>query len=248
MRAREFINEDADAVRRQLQKDWMPQGYIPPAEYRGKNISLPRDEQGRPIEPGLEQPAVSPEDLLMPLAGVGRKIIQGTAATARNSLGKRVYDLANKPNPYNPLTAKHIGSTKGTAEYHADKAFRKEFGRNPPNWLDGPDVLPQWGGRDAYRQASKRYADISNDFLQRGYAYRPLQDIPTIPDSLPKPKLDPRQARSQQLTPQEIWDQTKNVVNKSVDKSNVPLGIDAANNFKNYAQDWSANKKDQSKK
>jgi hypothetical protein len=181
----------------------------------------------------------------MPLAGVGRKIIQGTAATARNSLGKRAYDLANKPNPYNPLTAKNIGSAKGTAKFHADQAFRKEFGRNPPSFADGPEVIQQFGGRDAYRQASERYTDISNDFLQRGYAYAP-EKLPSIPDTLPR--IDPSQVRPRQLTAHQKWDRAQDIFNKSVNKGNVPLGIDAVNTVKNYAQDWSANKKDQSKK
>lgn len=79
MRAREFIREaeDVDLLRQQLEKERMPQHYIPPDEYRGKNISLPRDQQGRPIEPGLEQPLVSPEDVLLPFAGsLGRKLSQ----------------------------------------------------------------------------------------------------------------------------------------------------------------------------
>lgn len=79
MRAREFIceAEDVDLLRQQLEKERMPQHYIPPAEYRGKNLSLPRDQQGRPMEPGLEQPLVSPEDVLLPFAGsLGRKLSQ----------------------------------------------------------------------------------------------------------------------------------------------------------------------------
>jgi len=60
MRAYEFIIEASsnDDLKQELEKDWMPQGYVPPPEGKGKNISLPRDEKGHPIEPGLEQPLV----------------------------------------------------------------------------------------------------------------------------------------------------------------------------------------------
>ena len=85
MRAKEFIREVENTnLKQELQKDWMPQNYIPPAEYRGKNISLPRDEKGRPIEPGLEQPLINPEDILLPIAGsLGRKVTQGIGGLAR---------------------------------------------------------------------------------------------------------------------------------------------------------------------
>ena len=68
MRAHEFITEAApfkSDVQAELQKDWMPSKTdIQPPELKAKNISLPRDEQGRAVEPGLEQPLVSPEDII----------------------------------------------------------------------------------------------------------------------------------------------------------------------------------------
>ena len=185
MRAREFT----------LEVKLGPNGSIDTQKYasstldqRGPGAALPRDAQGHPIEPGLEQPLVSPDDLLMPLAGAGRKVIQGARGLARNSLGKRAYDLANKPSIYNPLTLKNIGNKQSTARYHADQAFRKEFGQNPPSFADGDEVIQKFGGRDAYRQASERYAEIFNDFAQRGYQYD-ANKIPTIQDKLPR--LDP---------------------------------------------------------
>lgn len=193
MRAKEFIKEaqDVEAIRQELQKDYMPQGYVTPQEYRGKNISLPRDEQGRPIEPGLEQPLVSPEDIVLPFAGAGKKVVQGVSGMAKN-IGTRTaaksatvvpdlakdtvskiknigYDLANKPHPYNPFTAKNIGREQETAKYHADKAFRKEYGIEPPTYSNIDKQIQQFGGTDAYKKASRKYTDLSNDFLNRGY-------------------------------------------------------------------------------
>jgi hypothetical protein len=205
MRAHEFINEAEDAaLRKELQKDWMPQGYIPSKENRGKNLTLPRDERGWPIEPGLEAPLISPEDILLPFAGLGKKVVQGATGLARN-IGTRTaadaaaksttvapelakdtvgkikdigYDLANKPHPYNPLTAKNIGREQGTARYHADKAFRKEYGMEPPSYSNIDKEIQQFGGTGPYKQASKKYTDMSNDFLNRGYQIRP----PTVPE------------------------------------------------------------------
>lgn len=88
MRAYEFIIEASsnDDLKQELEKDWMPQGYVPPPEGKGKNISLPRDEKGRPIEPGLEQPLVSPEDFLLPFAGsLGRKATQAVSGLTRSA-------------------------------------------------------------------------------------------------------------------------------------------------------------------
>jgi len=207
MRAHEFINEadDVEAARKELQKDWMPQGYVPSAENRGKNVTLPRDERGWPIEPGLEAPLISPEDILFPFAGLGKKVVQGVTGLARN-VGTRTaadaaaksatvapelakdtvgkikdigYDLANKPHPYNPLTAKNIGREEGTAKFHAAKAFRKEYGMEPPSYSNIDKEIQQFGGPAAYRQASSKYADLSNKFVNRGYSMspRPISDI-----------------------------------------------------------------------
>jgi hypothetical protein len=208
MRAHEFINEAEDAaLKKELQKDWMPQGYIPSKENRGKNLTLPRDERGWPIEPGLEAPLISPEDIVLPFAGLGKKVVQGVTGLARN-IGTRTaadaaaksatvapelakdtvgkikdigYDLANKPHPYNPLTAKNIGREQGTAKYHADKAFRKEYGMEPPSYSNIDKEIQQFGGTGPYKQASKKYTDMSNDFLNRGYSMSPrsLPDIGT---------------------------------------------------------------------
>ena len=110
MRAYEFIIEASsnDDLKQELEKDWMPQGYVPPPEGKGKNISLPRDEKGHPIEPGLEQPLVSPEDFLLPFAGsLGRKATQAVSGLTRSATSTKLApqavgdfsqksDLANK--------------------------------------------------------------------------------------------------------------------------------------------------------
>jgi len=68
MRIREIILEAApfkSDLQAELQRDWIPSKTdIQPPELKAKSISLPRDDQGRPIEPGLEQPLVSPEDII----------------------------------------------------------------------------------------------------------------------------------------------------------------------------------------
>lgn len=93
MRAYEFIAEAAPFkpdLQAELQRDWMPSRTdIHPPELKAKGISLPRDEQGRPIEPGLEQPLVSPEDIIglgAPSIAKGvAKAAQGTAKLARKA-------------------------------------------------------------------------------------------------------------------------------------------------------------------
>lgn len=91
MRAYEFIKEEAPFktdLQAELQKDRMPSRTdLQPSDLKAKNISLPRDEQGRPVEPGLEQPLVSPEDLVglgAPSLAKGiAKSIQGGAKLAQ---------------------------------------------------------------------------------------------------------------------------------------------------------------------
>ena len=90
MRAYEFIREEAPFktdLQAELQKDWMPsRADIQPPELKAKNISLPRDERGWPIEPGLE-PSIGPEDLIglgAPSLAKGiAKSIQGGAKLAQ---------------------------------------------------------------------------------------------------------------------------------------------------------------------
>lgn len=96
MRIREIILEAApfkSDLRAELQQDWMPSKTdIQPPELKAKNISLPRDDQGRPIEPGLEQPLVSPEDII----GLGApSMAKGMAKLAQG--GTR---LAQKVQPH----------------------------------------------------------------------------------------------------------------------------------------------------
>jgi hypothetical protein len=197
MRAKEFIKEEAPYqvdLKKELQKDWMPDPSSMPIEkdWRTDPGARAAKERGQ----ALQQPPVSPEDLIgFGLGALSRKgpgmmsraLDTGTVVknpqtyTPKDTVGKIKdigYDLANKPSPYNPLTAKNLGREQATARYHADKAFRKEFGMNPPSYSNIDKEIQQFGGTDAYRQASKKYTDISNDFLNRGYQIR----TPTAPE------------------------------------------------------------------
>jgi hypothetical protein len=55
-------------------------------DQRGPGLALPRDQQGRPIEPGLEQPMLSPEDLI----GLGATSVVRNLAKKGAELGKNV--------------------------------------------------------------------------------------------------------------------------------------------------------------
>ena len=96
MRAYEFITEAAPFkpdLQAELQKDWMPSKTdIQPPEFKAKGLTLPKDELGRPIEPGLEQPLVSPEDII----GLGApSMAQGIAKLAQGGT-----KLAQKAQPH----------------------------------------------------------------------------------------------------------------------------------------------------
>jgi hypothetical protein len=93
MRAYEFIKEEAPFktdLQAELQKDRMPSRTdLQPSDLKAKNISLPRDDQGRPVEPGLEQPLVSPEDLI----GLG-------APSLAKGIAKSIQTGARKVEPH----------------------------------------------------------------------------------------------------------------------------------------------------
>lgn len=89
MRAREFTSEVKLG----------PGGTVDTQQYgsstvdqRGPGLSLPRDERGRPIEPGLEQPMFGPEDIV----GLGAPLLtKGAAKLAQGGV-----KLAQKAQPY----------------------------------------------------------------------------------------------------------------------------------------------------
>lgn len=176
MRAREFMeqapfkNNKEDDLRRALQRDIdIP---VMPTEKDWRTD--PEARRKKEKEQALELPPVSPEDL------VGTGIFKAPALAAVNTLSKTApkklstkigdiaYDLKNKPNPLNPMTIKDVGTEKATIKYHADNAFRKKYGMEPPTYDIDKD-LKRFGGTDAYRKASNDYATISNDFQNRGY-------------------------------------------------------------------------------
>lgn len=152
MRAYEFIIEAEDPdLKQELQKDWMPQNYIPPAEYRGKNLSLPRDEQGRPVEPGLDQPLVSPEDILLPFASFGKNVIQkvgqGVSSAAKNLGTKTASSAAADLSQKADLATKHPWTQ------------RTKYSNLPP---EGP--FSQETYKQAMRQAREQTPPTSGPF------------------------------------------------------------------------------------
>jgi hypothetical protein len=49
----------------------------------------------------------------------------------------------------------------------------------PPSYSNIDKEIQQFGGTGPYKQASRKYTDIANDFLNRGYSMSP-QPIPNI--------------------------------------------------------------------
>jgi hypothetical protein len=148
MRAKEFIREAENTnLKQELQKDWMPQGYVPPQELRGKNISLPRDEKGRPIEPGLAQPLISPEDLVLPLAGsLSRKVTQGIGGLARGAT-KSTSGMTSTASSAVPQTSLDLAQKAELAAKYPWQQ-RTKFSNLPP---EGP--FSQQTYQDAMRRA-----------------------------------------------------------------------------------------------
>ena len=159
MRAHEFINEAEDAaLRKELQKDWMPQGYVPSAENRGKNLTLPRDEKGIPIEPGLEAPLISPEDILFPFAGLSKKIVQGVTGMAKNIGTRTAADAAAKSSIVAPQAAADL-SQKADLATKYPWTQRTKYSNLPP---EGP--FSQQTYLPAMRQARQQTAPTSGPF------------------------------------------------------------------------------------
>jgi hypothetical protein len=148
MRAKEFIREAENTnLKQELQKDWMPQGYVTPQEFRGKNISLPRDEKGHPIEPGLAQPLISPEDLVLPLAGsLSRKVTQGIGGLARGAT-KSTSGITSTASSAVPQTSLDLAQKAELAAKYPWQQ-RTKFSNLPP---EGP--FSQQTYQDAMRRA-----------------------------------------------------------------------------------------------
>lgn len=159
MRAKEFITEaeDVDLLRQQLEKERMPQRYIPPAEYRGKNLSLPRDEKGQPIEPGLEQPLISPEDIVLPMAGsLGRKLSQAGPGLIKGAITKSTPSVtATSVTPQ--VTADIAQKAELAAKYPWQQ--RTKFINLPP---EGP--FSQQTYQDAMRKAWQQTPSTQGPF------------------------------------------------------------------------------------
>ena len=167
MRAYEFIIEAEDSdLKRELQKDWMPQGYVPSAENRGKNLSLPRDEKGVPIEPGLEAPLISPEDILFPFASFGKNVIQkvgqGVSSAAKNlgtkTASSTAADTAAKSSIVAPQAAADL-SQKADLATKYPWTQRTKYSNLPP---EGP--FSQETYKQAMRQAREQTPPTSGPF------------------------------------------------------------------------------------
>jgi len=171
MRAREFIQEAENTnLKQELQKDWMPQNYIPPAEYRGKNISLPRDEKGRPIEPGLQQPLINPEDILLPIAGsLGRKVTQGIGGLARGAT-KSTSGMTSTASSVAPQATTDVAQKAELAAKYPWQQ-RTKFSNLPP---EGP--FSQQTYQDAMRRAWQQTPPTQGPFD----AFKDLVNAPGI--------------------------------------------------------------------
>lgn len=149
MRAHEFITEAApfkSDLQAELQRGWMPSKTdIQPPELKAKNISLPRDDQGRPIEPGLEQPLVSPEDII----GLGApSMAKGMAKLAQGGT-----KLAQKVQP-------HLLGLDPTRPVVRNKLYNPRIG--------GPE-FPAGSTQQAYNVRGVRRPEEIEDLLGTGF-------------------------------------------------------------------------------
>ena len=149
MRAYEFITEAAPFkpdLQAKLQQDWMPSKTdIQPPEYKAKNISLPRDDQGRPIEPGLEQPLVGPEDII----GLGApSMAKGIATLAQGGT-----KLAQKAQP-------HLLGLDPTRPVVRNKLYNPQIG--------GPE-FPAGSTQQAFNVRGVRRPEEIEDLLGTGF-------------------------------------------------------------------------------
>ena len=117
------------------------------------------------------------------------------AARTTKTVKDTAYDIVNKPHPFNPLTAKDLGTEKATARYHADKIYQKQTGKEVPKSTD-------IGNKDVNQaQLTKdrnKLSDIESDLAKRGYTgVTPKLDYVKIgsnvgsPVSTKMPKPDP---------------------------------------------------------
>jgi AraC-like DNA-binding protein len=133
----------------------------------------------------------------MNVAGLPRKggkpsLAKRTAKAAKDT----AYDVVNKPSPFNPLTAKDIGTERGTARYHADQIYRKTYGKEPPKATDvGRKDIDQV----QLNKDRARLADIESDLAKRGYqGLRPGIGHIEIGSNtnVPMPKRKPRDPKA----------------------------------------------------
>ncbi len=228
MRAREFMEQAPfkTDLKKELQKDYMPDPSSIPIEKDWRTDPSARAAKER--EQALQEPPISPEDLLgiTGLAKSGAKRLAKTVDDGGKISGKLKnlsYDIKNKPSPINPLTINKIGSQQGTAKYHADMAFRKKYGMEPPTY-DIPKDTQRFGSFDKFADASKNYANIEQDFVKRGY--KPGQGLTyDIGHNIDNPGsiLYPKPVR----TPRSTKDKIKDVVDKVAWDTSKSIPLDA---------------------
>jgi hypothetical protein len=131
-------------------------------DQRGPGVSLPRDDRGVPIEPGLEPSPIGPEDLIgLGSSSLARNVAKGAArAIPKRGAAELVSDFKNVPSIYKPWTYGKIGRV--SADDMADQAFKQQHGKpfNPWEWT-----------ADEVRSFEK----FKNDFVNRGYQPKPQQ-------------------------------------------------------------------------
>jgi hypothetical protein len=172
MRAYEFITEAAPFktdLQAELQKDWMPQKYVPDPQTRGKGLTLPRNEKGWPVEPGLAPSPVGPEDLVgLGIPSLAKGVAKGAAAAVpKRSTAEIVSDFKNVPSIAKPWTYNKMGHV--FADDMAHQAYIKQHGKpfNPEAW---------------HADEARAFYKLEKNFSNRGYPTKPqLPDIDLKP-------------------------------------------------------------------
>ena len=173
MRAYEFITEAAPFkpdLQAELQKDWMPSKTdIQPPEFKAKGLTLPKDELGRPIEPGLEQPLVSPEDIIglgAPSMAKGiAKLAQGGTKLAQKAQPHLLGLDPTRPVVQNKLYSPKIGGS-GFPAGSTQSAYNVRGVRRPEeieDLLSTGFMTPRPGAKPGSTKSTSKYFTQTDD-------------------------------------------------------------------------------------
>jgi hypothetical protein len=174
MRAKEFIIKEAAPFKpdlsAELQKDWMPSKFdIHSPELKAKNISLPKDELGRPIEPGLEQPLVSPEDIIglgAPSMAKGiAKVAQGGTKLVQKAEPHLLGLDPTRPIVQNKLYSPKIGGS-GFPAGSTQSAYNVRGVRRPEeieDLLSTGFMTPRPGAKPGSAKSTSKYFTQTDD-------------------------------------------------------------------------------------